>query len=196
MAGVTFYIAHYGYAAMYFLLALGILGIPVPDETLIVAFGGMAARGEFNFAGALAVTFLGSMTGMLISYSLGRMVGEPLLHRYGKWVRMTPERLAGAEKWFRRYGSLSIIVGYFVPGLRHLSSYIAGTTKLPARAYVVYAGAGAALWCTTFMLIGHAVGYHWNELAGRMTHTTIRIGLLAALLALGAVIGLLRWKKR
>lgn len=46
MAGITFYIAHYGYAAMYFLLALGILGIPVPDETLIVAFGGMAARGS------------------------------------------------------------------------------------------------------------------------------------------------------
>ena len=127
MAGITFYIAHYGYAAMYFLLALGILGIPVPDETLIIAFGGMAARGEFNFAGALAITFLGSMTVMMISYSLGRLAGEPLLHRYGKWVRMTPERLAGAEKWFRRYGSLSIIVGYFVPGLRHLSSYFAGT---------------------------------------------------------------------
>lgn len=195
MAEITFYLTQYGYIAMYLLLALGIIGVPVPDETLIVTFGGMTAQGHFNFAGALTVTFLGSMTGMMISYLLGRLVGKPLLHRYGKWVRITSKRLESTEVWFKRYGSISIVFGYFVPGLRHLSSYMAGVSKLPVKYYLIYAASGALLWCTTFMLIGHAVGYHWNEIATLMRHSTLRIGLMVGVVMLLSAAGVVWWKK-
>jgi len=190
------YLTQYGYIALFVLLALGILGIPVPDETLIATFGGMIAQGHFHFAGALTVTFLGSMTGMMISYTLGRKLGKPLLDRYGKWIRMTPTRLQSTEAWFKRYGSWSIVLGYFVPGLRHLSSYMAGITKVPFGRYLLYAASGALLFCTTFLLIGHAVGYHWNEIAVMMERSTLRIGIFIIALIVLASVGIVWWKKR
>ncbi|MEC0369104.1 DedA family protein [Paenibacillus chibensis] len=196
MTEIMVYLTQYGYVALFILLALGILGIPVPDETLIATFGGMIAQGHFHFAGALTVTFFGSMTGMMISYTLGRKVGKPLLDRYGKWIRITPSRLQSTEAWFKRYGPVSIILGYFVPGLRHLSSYMAGISKVPLSRYLLYAAAGALLFCTTFLLIGHAVGYHWNEIAVMMERSTLRIGVLViAIIALGSA-GIIWWRKR
>ncbi|MCJ8010397.1 DedA family protein [Paenibacillus sp. KQZ6P-2] len=196
MTEIMVYLTQYGYIALFVLLALGILGIPIPDETLIATFGGMIAQGYFHFAGGLLVTFLGSMTGMLISYALGRKVGKPLLDRYGKWIRMTPSRLQSTEAWFRRYGSWSIILGYFVPGLRHLSSYMAGISKVPFSRFLLYAAVGALLFCTTFLLIGHAVGYHWNEIAVLIKRSSHRIGLLVfALIALGTC-AIIWWRKK
>ena len=196
MTEIMVYLTQYGYIALFVLLALGILGIPVPDETLIATFGGMIAQGHFHFAGALTVTFLGSMTGMMISYTLGRKLGKPLLDRYGKWIRMTPTRLQSTEAWFKRYGSWSIVLGYFVPGLRHLSSYMAGITKVPFGRYLLYAASGALLFCTTFLLIGHAVGYHWNEIAVMMERSTLRIGIFIIALIVLASVGIVWWKKR
>ncbi|MEC0239080.1 DedA family protein [Paenibacillus dokdonensis] len=196
MTEIMVYLTQYGYIALFVLLALGILGIPVPDETLIATFGGMIAQGHFHFAGALTVTFLGSMTGMMISYILGRKLGKPLLDRYGKWIRMTPTRLQSTEAWFKRYGSWSIVLGYFVPGLRHLSSYMAGISKVPFGRYLLYAASGALLFCTTFLLIGHAVGYHWNEIAVMMERSTMRIGIFIIALIVLASVGIVWWKKR
>lgn len=196
MTEIMVYLTQYGYIALFVLLALGILGIPVPDETLIAAFGGMIAQGHFHFAGALTVTFLGSMTGMMISYTLGRKLGKPLLDRYGKWIRMTPTRLQSTEAWFKRYGTWSIVLGYFVPGLRHLSSYMAGISKVPFGRYLLYAASGALLFCTTFLLIGHAVGYHWNEIAVMMERSTLRIGIFIMALIVLASVGIVWWKKR
>ncbi|GIP27634.1 putative membrane protein YbfM [Paenibacillus sp. J23TS9] len=196
MTEIMIYLTQYGYIALFVLLALGILGIPVPDETLIATFGGMIAQGHFHFAGALAVTFLGSMTGMMLSYTLGRKLGKPLLDRYGKWIRMTPTRLQSTEAWFKRYGSWSIVLGYFVPGLRHLSSYMAGISKVPFGRYLLYAASGALLFCTTFLLIGHAVGYHWNEIAVMMERSTLRVGISIITLIVLVSAGIIWWKKR
>jgi membrane protein DedA with SNARE-associated domain len=191
------YLTQYGYIALFILLALGILGVPVPDETLIAAFGGMVAQGHFHFASALVVTFTGSMTGMMISYTIGRKVGKPLLDRYGKWVRLTPNRLKSAEAWFNRYGSWSIIFGYFVPGLRHLSAYMAGISKLPLGRYLIYAASGALVFCTTFLLIGHAVGYHWNKIAMIMERSTFKVGtFFTIMIVLILVVSGVVWRKK
>jgi len=194
---IMVYLTQYGYIALFVLLALGIVGVPVPDETLIATFGGMVAQGHFHFAAALAVTFTGSMTGMMVSYALGRKVGKPLLERYGKWIRLTPGRLQSAEAWFKRYGAWSIVIGYFIPGLRHLSSYMAGISKLPMGRYVTYAAIGALLFCTTFLLIGHSVGYHWNEIAIMMQRSSFKVGILVTvLLVLTVAAAGLVWRRK
>lgn len=182
------YIAQYGYLAMFGLLALGFMGIPVPDETLVVTFGGLTAEGHFVFWIALLMTFLGSMTGMILSYTLGRVVGTPLLHKFGKWIFITPSRLATTERWFARYGNWSVLFGYFVPGLRQLTSYLSGVYRLPLYLYLTYASIGAAIWCTTFMALGATVGHHWRKMAYFVHHHMWRMALLVIVLSLIGVI--------
>ncbi|SYX85160.1 DedA family protein [Paenibacillus alvei] len=170
MQTVMWALSHYGYIALFMLLALGIIGIPVPDETLMVFVGSLTVNGPFQYAPAFAVCLAGSMTGMFISYIVGRRVGKPLLDRYGKKLKLTPKRVERTEHWFQKYGSWSIVFGYFVPGLRHLTCYLAGMSRMKWTTYLFAAGSGALLWVTTFLTIGHIVGNHWRE-AVRWLHS-------------------------
>lgn len=188
-------IINYGYWAMFFLLALGLLGAPIPDETLIVAFGGMTAQGHFNFSGALIVTFFGGLTGMLVSYSLGRHVGKPLLYRYGKWIRLTPKRLETAERWFTRYGVWSMIIGCFIPGFRHLISYMAGISRIHIRQFIIISACGVLLWGTALLAFGRACGYHWDTISEIMSPMIWRISLIS-IAVLGVIIGYMIWRRR
>lgn len=112
-------IDHYGYFALYGLLALGIVGIPVPDEILMTTVGSLTAAEEplLSFGVTLAVSFCGAMTGMVVSYILGRKVGKPFLYKYGKWVKLTPERLHVAENWFKKNTACGqLLSGITFPG--------------------------------------------------------------------------------
>jgi len=167
---VMWALSNYGYIALFMLLALGIIGIPVPDETLMVFVGSLTVNGPFQYTLAFAVCLAGSMTGMFISYIVGRRVGKPLLDRYGKKLKLTPKRVERTERWFQKYGSWSIVFGYFVPGLRHLTCYLAGMSRMKWTTYLFAAGSGALLWVATFLTIGHIVGNHWRD-AVRWLHS-------------------------
>lgn len=155
-------IGQYGYIALYVLLALGIVGIPVPDELLLTFIGYLTSIGIFNFPAAVTVSLLGAMTGMLVSYWLGRKLGKPVLWKYGKWIKLTPKRLKKAETWFHRYGPWTISFGYFIPGIRHLTCYLSGVSGMSQRKYLLFAGAGALFWCLFFITLGYFAGYHFD----------------------------------
>lgn len=163
MHTVIWALSQYGYIALFLLLALGIIGLPIPDETLMVFVGSLTVNGPFHYATAFIVCFIGSLTGMFVSYMVGYKVGKPLLDRYGKRIKLTPARVAEAEHWFRKYGLWSIVFGYFVPGLRHLTCYMAGMSRMQWTTYLLAAGSGALLWVTTFLTIGHIVGDNWSK---------------------------------
>ncbi|EJW17716.1 DedA family protein [Paenibacillus alvei] len=190
MHTVMWALSHYGYIALFMLLALGIIGIPVPDETLMVFVGSLTVNGPFQYIPAFAVCLAGSMTGMFISYMVGRKVGKPLLDRYGKKLKLTPQRIERTEEWFQKYGGWSIVFGYFVPGLRHLTCYFAGMSRMRWTTYLFAAGSGALVWVTTFLTLGHIVGNHWRE-AVRWLHSKgnpILFGGIAVLAVGGTIV--------
>ncbi|GGI44965.1 putative membrane protein YbfM [Paenibacillus marchantiophytorum] len=161
MAAIAFLqdiIIQYGYIAIFFCLALGIIGLPVPDEILMTIVGYLSSMGLLLFPLSLAVSFFGAMTGMLCSYALGRKFGKPLLWKYGKWIKLTSKRLEKTETWFERYGPWAICIGYYIPGLRHLTCYLAGVSAMSPRKYLLYSGMGAMVWCAIFISIGYFLG--------------------------------------
>ncbi|KZE72738.1 hypothetical protein AV654_04215 [Paenibacillus elgii] len=189
-------IDQYGYIALYGLLALGIVGIPVPDEILMTTVGSLTVGQNplLDYGTSLAVCFSGSMTGMLISYFLGRTVGKPFLYKYGKWVKLTPERLGVAEGWFHKYGMWAVTFGYYVPGVRHFTCYLAGVSNVGFWRYLLYAGTGGLVWCLSFLTLGHVIGInapHIIAVAHRYMGITIAI-----LVALVVIIGYFYWRHR
>ncbi|MDB5054889.1 MAG: rane phosphatase-like protein [Bacilli bacterium] len=152
------FILHYGYSALFILLAAGIVGLPVPDEILMTFVGYLTSIALFNFWLALFISFAGAMSGMIVSYTLGKKVGKPVLFRYGKWVKLTPARLNRAEIWFQKYGLWTVCFGYFVPGVRHFTCYWAGVSGVKFWRYLLFAGSGALIWCATFITLGHFLG--------------------------------------
>jgi membrane protein DedA with SNARE-associated domain len=190
MEAIALWIAHYGYAAIFFLLVLGIVGLPVPDEWLLTFAGYLVYKGHLNLWPAFAVAACGSMCGITVSYSLGRSLGLFVVHRYGRLFRISQEDLDRVHVWFDRFGAWTLLVGYFVPGVRHFTAVVAGASKMQFRLFSIFAYAGALIWAATFMGLGYSFGEKWADVFKQVQkHLTISAWIAFALI----VIFLIRW---
>lgn len=100
---------------------------------------------------------LGGLTGVTVSFSIGRNICKPAAEKYGRRFFITPERLIKAEKWFGRFGAPFIVFAYFVPGMRHVTPYLCGITRLSYYKVILCSAVGAFLWVVTFTYIGRLI---------------------------------------
>jgi len=175
------WITQYGYLAIFLLLVCGIVGLPVPDETLLTFTGYLVYKGNFSLPLAFAAALCGSLSGITISYTLGRVWGIKLIHRYGRYVRITEEHVNKVHAWFERVGRWGLTFGYFVPGVRHLSAYAAGMSSLEPSRFALFAYSGGALWVSTFIALGYFLGERWESVEKNIEHY---FGLVAIGLAI------------
>jgi membrane protein DedA with SNARE-associated domain len=164
------WVARYGYLGLFLALVLGIVGLPIPDETLLTFAGYLAYRGKLRLAPAVASAILGSICGITLSYVLGRTFGLYLVHRYGRLLHITEDRLTRVQCWFNRTGRPVLTFGYFIPGIRHLTAYVAGASRLPLPVFALFAYSGGALWSGTFVGIGYFLGERWSRVGQQMQH--------------------------
>ncbi len=164
METIHIWIAKYGYAGIFTLLLLGIVGIPIPDETLLAFSGYLIFKGNLHLLPTFLSAFLGSIIGITISYTIGRTVGLYLIHKYGVYLHITETRLQKAHNWFEKSGRWSLLLGYFIPGVRHVVAIIAGTSELELWEFIVFAYMGAILWTSTFISIGYFFGDKWESI--------------------------------
>lgn len=165
------------------MLVFGIVGLPVPDETLLTFTGYLVFSHRLHLVPAFFAALSGSMCGITCSYLLGRTFGLSLIHKYGKYIHLTEERIRTAHNWFERAGRWGLTFGYFVPGVRHLTAYAAGMSDLEPHVFAIFAYAGAFLWASTFITLGYFLGERW-EAASAGVHRWVFIGC-AALALLG-----------
>ncbi|MDA1476235.1 DedA family protein [Bacillus changyiensis] len=151
-------ISLYGYFAIFGLLVLGIIGLPIPDEVMMTFVGYMSSIHILNYQLSILISFLGAFFGMLVSYFLGNKIGKPLLDKYGKWIGLTAKRLETVHHWFNKYGPWTIVFGYFIPGVRHVTCYLSGMNEMKMKKFLIFAGAGAFIWCLVFITIGYTIG--------------------------------------
>src|SRR5712691_9901018 len=136
-------VSQYGYAAIFCALMFGIVGLPIPDETILTFSGYLISIGHLNFLLTLGIAWAGSMCGITLSYIIGRKGGLFLVHKYGRYVHVTSGHLEKAHAWFERVGRWSLFFGYFMPGIRHFTAVIAGTSQLDVPSFVLFAYSGA-----------------------------------------------------
>jgi membrane protein DedA with SNARE-associated domain len=162
MESLLGWLSHYGYAGLFSLLVLGIAGLPVPDETLLVFSGYLISTGRLHPALTFVAALAGSICGISLSYTIGRTLGYAAVSRYGRWLHVTEERLERVHRWFQRIGEWLLMFGYFIPGVRHFTALVAGASRLEYATFARFAYAGAAIWVATFLLLGYFVGEHWR----------------------------------
>ena len=163
MEPISHWISHYGYAGIFFLLLFGIVGLPVPDEWLLTFAGYLVFKNHLNLLPTYVAAALGSMCGITVSYGLGRSLGLFVLRHYGRFFRITPDQLDRVHAWFDRFGTWTLLIGYFIPGVRHLTAVIAGTSKLRPSLFSLFAYTGAMVWAATFIGVGYYFGEQWSQ---------------------------------
>ena len=192
------WLAHYGYGGLFVLLVLGIVGLPIPDETLLVVCGYLIFRGRMHPVGTYLAAVAGSWCGISLSYSIGRTAGTAFVHRFGRFFHLTEDRLETVHRWFARIGHWALFVGYFIAGVRHFTAIVAGMSKLEFRSFAAYAWSGGAVWAAVFIVLGYFLGYvfgdRWRAIA-ELIHRDIVYASVVLILA-GVGVWLLRRKVR
>lgn len=159
----------YGSWGLFALLALEIVALPIPGETLMVLAGIFMHSNNLSPLPTILAAFIGTCLGITISYLLGRQAGATVVKKYGSRIGLTPERITKVHDWFLQRGKWTIPLGYFIPGVRHFTGICAGMSDLEYHAFATYAYGGAFVWVTTFLSIGYFFGNYWLQLIEKIS---------------------------
>jgi membrane protein DedA with SNARE-associated domain len=189
IATLLHWIAAHGYGVIFTLFALGIVGLPMPDEWLLAYLGFLIYKGRLLPAPTFAAAFSGSVCGMTINYVLGRTFGIYLVHKFGKWVSLNEQKISRVREWYEHTGRWGLLFGYFLPGVRHLTAFVAGTSKMKFGSFALFAFSGAFLWSSSFIRLGYYMEDAWSRESERISHilglgSVAAIGILALYLFL------------
>lgn len=179
------WVTQYGYLAIFLALVFGIVGLPIPDETMLTFTGYLVFAGHLSLPLAFATALAGSISGITISYTLGRVLGMKVIHRYGRYLRISEEHFNKAHSWFERVGQWALTIGYFIPGVRHLTAYAAGISDLEPHRFALFAYTGALLWVSTFIGLGYFLGERWKAVEANIHHYLVLGAIGMAVLAIG-----------
>ena len=153
------WLVHYGAPALFAAQVLGIFGLPIPDEFLLTLSGALVKKGDLSLVPVVLAAIGGAGSGITLSYVLGRTVGVLGLRRV---VHVHEESLRRAERLFERFGGWLLGFGYFIPGVRHVTAILAGSTRLDFKSFAKFAYPGAILWSTVFLCLGYYAGAEWR----------------------------------
>jgi len=150
---VSLWIIRYSYPAIFCLLVGGIIGIPIPDQLVLLVSGYCVLTHVLSLTPTLAAAILGSICGVTLSYIMGRGLGAYLATKpFGR------RRLERGQRLFDRFGSWALIFGYFIPGVRHLVGIVPGMMRINVARFARYAYPGAVISSVTAVLAGFLLG--------------------------------------
>ena len=187
------WITEYGYLAIFVLMALG---TPIPDEGLLAFAGYLVYEGRLQLFPTMAAAFLGSVCGITLSYGLGRTVGHYLVTKFGPAVQITEDKVTRVHTWFDRVGKWGLLFGYFLPGVRHLIAFGAGTSKLPLSVFASFAYTGGFIWSVTFISAGYFLGSQWTIVFGTVRPNLVMGSVVTVALFLLYLFVWQYWRKR
>ncbi|MEU6238346.1 DedA family protein, partial [Kitasatospora sp. NPDC047058] len=197
LAGLAPLLDEYGYPAVALFVLLDNCGIPAPGQTILVLASVYAGAGHLSFAAVVAIAFAAAVVGNSLGYLIGSTGGRAFVHRWGRYVMLTPARMERADGFFARHGGKVVTVARFVDVLRQTNGIIAGTTEMGWRRFQPFNVLGAALWVGVWSAFGYLAGSN----IGTVYRTAVRyqLWLLIAVSVLCAALGvrqLLRRRQR
>ena len=192
MFDLTELIRHWGYGAIFLFVVLGNVGVPVPEETILLLAGYLAWRRTLRLSLVLAIGVVSAVAGDNLGYWIGRRYGSSPLERYSRRFVTSPGGFEKMRYFIVRYGPCGVFVGRFLPGLRFLAGPLAGMLGVPVRRFVAANFLGALVYVPTIVGAGYAVGYglggyveRLGGVIGRAEHMILAGALVATVAVLG-----------
>jgi membrane protein DedA with SNARE-associated domain len=185
------FIGHWGYIAIFVVVVLGNVGLPVPEETVLALAGYLVWRGKLRLSLVLAVGMVSAVVGDNVGYWLGRRYGQTALPRYARWALGHPERLEAMLSFVRRRGPLAVFVARFVPGVRFAAGPLAGALGMGFVPFLIANVAGAVVYVPVVVGAGYAVGYGFGVYVERLRYVVGEVERIVLLVILLGVLTLI-----
>lgn len=187
-------ISHWGYLAIFVVVLLGNLGIPVPEEAILVLGGYMAWRKELWLPAVLTVGILSAAAGDNVGYWIGRRCGRPTIERYGHVIFVTAERFDSMQRFVARHGPLGIFLARFFPGFRFMAGPFAGTVGMSFFEFLVPNVLGAVVYVPVMAAFGYVMGLGFGDYVERARHVVGEIERIVVFAAIACALLILGWR--
>jgi membrane protein DedA with SNARE-associated domain len=169
-------VASYGYLAVFVLVAIESLGVPLPGETALIAAGGFAGHTHQLSPWLIwAVASAATIAGGSIGYWIGEKGGYRLVRRYGSTVRLDAGKLKVGRYIFDRHGGKVVFFGRFVAVLRTYASFLAGTNRMEWRRYFLFNAASGVVWSAIYTLASYAAASTLRHVSGTVNLVVLGI---------------------
>lgn len=192
------FVSRVGYPGLFLLITLESTLVPIPSELVMPFAGILAAQGRFSLAVILVINSVAALLGSGISYWIGAAGGKPLLLKYGKYALIRAKDIELTERFFARHGKATILIGRFLPVVRHIISVPAGIARMPLAGFFTQTFIGSTIWGSILIVLGYHYGEAFLETAAKLKHIDLIIGvaILAVLLALAVRFVIRRRRER
>jgi membrane protein DedA with SNARE-associated domain len=180
---ITQLISSWGYVGIFITMTLESTLIPIPSEIVIPFAGFLAYMGEMNIWLIVLVSSFANLTGSIIAYEIGKYLGRGFIERYGKYVLLNMEHLELVERWFDKYGSLTVLFSRMLPVVRTVNALPAGIGKMNFPKFCLYTFVGSIPWNLALVFVGYLLKENWSILEKYSLYIDI-----LAILAVAAVI--------
>jgi membrane protein DedA with SNARE-associated domain len=170
-----------GYPGLFLLITLESTLVPIPSELVMPFAGSLAASGEFSLPVILVINSTAALFGSGLCYWLGAAGGKPLLLRYGKYIFVRAKDIERTEKFFARHGKATVLIGRFLPVVRHIISIPAGIARMPLVPFFTQTFIGATIWGSVLIFIGYELRGNWETVGKQLKHIDLIVGVLIVL---------------
>ncbi len=161
------------------------LGLLAPGETITLFAGFLAEREILDLRYLMPLVAVAATLGDTIGYEVGRRLGRPWLLKHGRRVGVKPKHLERAQAFFEKHGPKAVFFGRWVGFARALVPFIAGSTHMRYRTFLLYNAMAAVSWAVVTLLLGYFAGASWRVVERWIGRGGLIIGLLGAVLVLG-----------
>lgn len=169
------FIEQYGYFALFFSLWLGIIGMPLPDEMIVMSGGFLSSLGKLVIWKSFLLTYLGVVSGLSLGFILGKLFGHRVLDKLVK--KKKAKYLSKSKELLDQYGRFALVLSYFIPIVRHILPYLVGMNNMPFKTYALFSYTTGFVWTLIYFTLGLLFGSQIEYISLIATKYGIYFGL-------------------
>ena len=136
--------------------------IPIPSEATMLFAGFNVANGHWSLLEVTAVGVVANLVGSWIAYAVGYYGRVDVLERHGRALHVKPSHLQWADRWFERYGDVTVFFSRMLPIIRTFISLPAGVARMPFWRFTVLTTLGCIPWVFLLAFVGKQAGDNWS----------------------------------
>ena len=181
-------IGQWGLPAVFVLMLLESACMPIPSEAIMPFAGFAVSQGHMSLLGIVVAGVAGNLCGSWISYGVGYYGGRPFVERYGRYVLLRMHHLVLAERFFARYGPITVFFARMVPIVCTFISLPAGFGRMPFWKFTLYTVLGSTIWVTLLGFAGEKLGSNWEKVQPLLHYLDYAVVVAIVALAVWAIV--------